>query len=367
MIMYSTHLDWQHISNLDCSVDLSYALQILSGLHDHHFNNCPEYRHIISSLFLNLPSEFSSLDSLPYLPVSLFKSYDLMSSPYDEIIKCMNSSGTTGFPSKIYLDKKNAYDQKKSLSYIFSKSIGHMRPYLGILDSEGTINNISNPAFNARKAGVIGFSQFCRKPTFLLNPDLVFNVNNLLDLLSITSGQPLIFYGFTSVIWKALSSIDYSLSPLLKRKLSDCILIHGGGWKNLQALNVNNHDFKDLIFEKLGISSVINYYGMIEQTGSIFMECSHGYLHENSTTYILPRKISDLSVCREPGHNYPCIAQVFSLLPTSYPGYSLLTDDLIQLVHQDTCPCGQSGKAFLIPGRLKKVEVRGCSDAYSLV
>ena len=90
--MYSTHLDWQHISNLDCSVDLSYALQILSGLHDHHFKNCPEYRHIISSLFLNLPSEFSSLDSLPYLPVSLFKSYDLMSSPYDEIIKCMNSS-----------------------------------------------------------------------------------------------------------------------------------------------------------------------------------------------------------------------------------------------------------------------------------
>ena len=153
----------------------------------------------------------------------------------------------------------------------------------------------------------------------------------------------------------------------MKQKLDQCTLIHGGGWKNLQSINVSSQDFKDQIYEKLGISKVINYYGMIEQTGSIFMECSHGFLHENSMTYILPRKVSDLSICHEPGHAYPCVAQVLSLLPTSYPGFSLLTDDLVQLVHQDTCPCGQPGKAFLIPGRLKKVEFRGCSDAYSSI
>ena len=158
-----------------------------------------------------------------------------------------------------------------------------------------------------------------------------------------------------------------SLSLSLRRELSSSTLIHGGGWKKLQAFNVSNNDFKGLITDKLGISNVINYYGMIEQTGSIFMECEYGYLHENSTTYVLPRKVLDLSVCDEPGHTYPCLAQVFSLLPTSYPGFSLLTDDLIQLVHQDTCPCGRPGKAFLIPGRLRRVEVRGCSDAYSLV
>ena len=365
--MNENYLDWQYISSLDGNVDLPYALQIFADLHIHHMNNCAEYRHIITSLFRDLPSKFPTLGLLPYLPVSLFKTYDLISAPHENIVKCMNSSGTTGSPSKIFLDKKNAYDQKKSLSNIFLKRISHTRPYLGVLDSDSLIKNRSDSVFNARKAGVIGFSQLCRKPTFLLDPDLQFDAKFLSDLIAVASGKPIVFYGFTSVIWRALASMKGSLSLSLKRKLSNCSLIHGGGWKNLQALNVSNNDFKDLINDKLGISNVINYYGMIEQTGSIFMECEHGYLHENSTTYILPRKISDLSVCEEPGHKYPCVAQVFSLLPTSYPGFSLLTDDLIQLVHQDTCPCGRPGKAFLIPGRLQRVEVRGCSDSYSLV
>ena len=28
-----------------------------------------------------------------------------------------------------------------------------------------------------------------------------------------------------------------------------------------------------------GVTKVVNYYGMVEQTGSLFMECSHGFLH----------------------------------------------------------------------------------------
>ena len=84
------------------------------------------------------------------------------------------------------------------------------------------------------------------------------------------------------------------------------------------------------------------------------MECSHGFLHENSMTYILPRKVSDLSICHEPGHAYPCVAQVLSLLPTSYPGFSLLTDDLVQLVHQDLVLVGSQVKRSLFLDDLKR-------------
>ena len=200
----------------------------------------------------------------------------------------MHSSGTSGFPSKIYLDKVNSYNQKKSLSYIFSNTILIIGPF-GIVDSNTVVNSNINASFNARNAGVIGFSQLCRKPTYLLNSNLRFDLDLLSNLFEITLGQPTILYGFTSVIWKALS--DLSLSSSMKQKLDQCTLIHGGGWKNLQSINVSSQDFKDQIYEKLGISKVINYYGMIEQTGSIFMECSHGFLHENSMTYILPRKV----------------------------------------------------------------------------
>ena len=212
------------------------------------------------------PQGFGCLESLPYIPVSLFKKFDLISSPEENIVKCMHSSGTSGFPSKIYLDKVNSYNQKKSLSYIFSNTIPHNRPFLGIVDSNTVVNSNINASFNARNAGVIGFSQLCRKPTYLLNSNLRFDLDLLSNLFEITLGQPTILYGFTSVIWKALS--DLSLSSSMKQKLDQCTLIHGGGWKNLQSINVSSQDFKDQIYEKLRfLKSLI--IRMIEQTGSI--------------------------------------------------------------------------------------------------
>jgi hypothetical protein len=51
-----------------------------------------------------------------------------------------------------------------------------------------------------------------------------------------------------------------------------------------------------------------------------------------------------------------------SLLPHSYPGHSILTEDIGKLVGVDTCPCGRKGKYFKIFGRIKNAEIRGCSD-----
>ena len=61
------------------------------------------------------------------------------------------------------------------------------------------------------------------------------------------------------------------------------------------------------------------------------------------------------------GHEEGLI-QVLSLLPRSYPGHSLLTEDLGTIHGEDDCPCGRSGKRFSVSGRLKDVEIRGCSD-----
>ena len=107
----------------------------------------------------------------------------------------------------------NSYNQK-SLSYIFSNTIPHNR-FLGIVDSNTVVNSNINASFNARNAGVIGFSQLCRKPTYLLNSNLRFDLDLLSNLFEITLGQPTILYGFTSVIWKALS--DLSLSSSMKQ------------------------------------------------------------------------------------------------------------------------------------------------------
>ena len=57
--------------------------------------------------------------------------------------------------------------------------------------------------------------------------------------------------------------------------------------------------------------------------------------------------------------------QLLSVLPTSYPGHNILTEDLGMILGEDDCDCGKMGKRFKVFGRLKKSEIRGCSDAIS--
>ena len=56
------------------------------------------------------------------------------------------------------------------------------------------------------------------------------------------------------------------------------------------------------------------------------------------------------------------LIQLVSLLPRSYPGHSILTEDLGTVFGEDDCKCGKPGKYFKIWGRLPKSEIRGCSD-----
>ena len=57
------------------------------------------------------------------------------------------------------------------------------------------------------------------------------------------------------------------------------------------------------------------------------------------------------------------LVQLLSLLPTSYPGHNILTEDVGEIIGEDNCKCGLKGKYFVLHGRAKEAEVRGCSDA----
>jgi len=147
----------------------------------------------------------------------------------------------------------------------------------------------------------------------------------------------------------------------VKLDLSNGVLIHGGGWKKLFSEAVTSEAFRKKLFDVCGIQNVHEYYGMVEQTGTIYMECEHGHLHAPIFSDIIIRRAHDFSVADvgEKG-----IIQVLSILPESYPGHSLLTEDEGILLGEDNCPCGRLGKYFKIDGRLKNAEIRGCSDTY---
>ena len=75
---------------------------------------------------------------------------------------------------------------------------------------------------------------------------------------------------------------------------------------------------------------------------------------------IIVRK-PDLSVCK---NGEKGIVQILSLLPTSYPGQNILTDDIGFIKGEDNCDCKKLGKYFKIIKRVDKSDLRGCSDTF---
>ena len=51
--------------------------------------------------------------------------------------------------------------------------------------------------------------------------------------------------------------------------------------------SVDNSEFKNRISGVSNITNIHNYYGMVEQTGSIFVECEYGFFHTPSFSDVI--------------------------------------------------------------------------------
>lgn len=322
-----------------------------------HYQKCENYRKIVDKLNCNL-SEIKNYTEIPFLPVRLFKEFDLKSIPTEEVFKTMTSSGTSGQAvSKIYLDKTTAANQQKTLVKIVSDFTSASRMPMLIIDSPSVIKNRN--MFSARGAGILGFSIFGADRTYALDDDMNINIPVIEAFLEKHKGQKILLFGFTFMIWQFFYKKLKELN--IKLDLSNGILIHGGGWKKLVNEAVSKEEYKQSLNDVCGIKSVHDYYGMVEQTGCVYMECEYGHLHASIFSDVIIRNPKDFSITKtgEKG-----LIQVCSLLPESYPGHSLLTEDEGIILGEDDCPCGRKGKYFTILGRIKNAEIRGCSDTY---
>ena len=117
----------------------------------------------------------------------------------------------------------------------------------------------------------------------MLNKKLNINLNILKKL---NTEEKYLFFGFTNLVW------DKFLKKLKNKKLNfkNSILLHGGGWKKLTEKSINEKKFKKEVKNKLNIKKVINYYGMVEQVGSIFFECEKGFFHSSIFSEVLIQK-----------------------------------------------------------------------------
>jgi phenylacetate-coenzyme A ligase PaaK-like adenylate-forming protein len=323
-----------------------------------HMSACASYRSVVEKFDFS-PRQIDKLEDVPFLPVRLFKHQRLISVPDGDVVKTLTSSGTSGQnPSQIFLDKATSTLQIKVLSRIMADFIGPKRLPMLVIDCKATVAD--RYRFSARTAGILGFSMFGRKVEYALDDDMSLNVERVRDFLDKHSEQNILIFGFTFIVWQHLIlALEESGQTL---PLENGILIHGGGWKQMLDQAVEKDEFRQRVLQSTGTKKIHNYYGMVEQTGSIFMECEHGHFHASAWSEIIIRDPINLEPLppTEPG-----LIHLLSVIAHSYPGHSLLSEDVGRILGRDGCPCGRKGMYFAVDGRLEQAEIRGCSDTYT--
>ncbi len=330
----------------------------LKELTRHHMECCAPYAGMLRGMGYE-EDRVESYYDLPFLPVRLFKTMDLKSVAGEQVFKTMTSSGTTGQAvSRIYVDKETAAAQQKALVKILSDFIGKKRLPMLIMDSPRVVKDRN--LFSARGAAILGLSMLAKERVYALNDDMELDLQAVTDFLEKYQGKRVLVFGFTFMVWQ------HFYKELVRREITldmpEAFLITGGGWKKLVSEHISREDFKEAFRKQCGITHFLDHYGMVEQTGSIYAECECGHLHASIYSDVITRRYQDFTPCEigEKG-----MIQVVSVLPRSYPGHSLLTEDEGIVLGIDDCPCGRKGKYIRITGRMQKAELRGCSDTYA--
>ena len=316
-------------------------------LNNFHLKNSKEFKLLSSKVNLKK-------NNFTFVPVSLFKTHNLISINKNEIFKTLLSSGTSNKGnSKIFLDKKTSVLQTKILSKIMQSILGSSRLPMIILDKKPT--DLDRLKFNAKIAAIYGFSIFGKDHFYILNK------NNEIDYLGLENYlnkyKKIFIFGFTYQVYDILFK-KFNLKKI-NNNFSNSILLHGGGWKKMEEEKIDNKLFKKKLKNKTKISKIFNYYGMIEQTGTIFLECEKCGCFKTSIFSDVFIRDDKLNISPP---NKKGLIQLLSLLPHSYPGHNILTEDIGEIVDSNDCECTKSGKRFIVHGRAPESEIRGCSD-----
>jgi hypothetical protein len=252
----------------------------------------------------------------------------------------------------------------KGLTAIIRSFIGPARrPYLIIDIPE---NLASRQELGARGAAIQGLRSFATEMVCCLDlderGDSRLNLETLLDFSNSRRDCEVLVYGFTYLIWTQL------IQPLQRKgvtlDLPSVHVLHSGGWKRLEQQSVSKDVFIREVRSVFGCSAdrVIDYYGMVENVGVVYPDCEFGNKHVPAFAEVIVRDPLTLEPVRSGQQG---LVQVCSVLPTSFPGYLLLTDDMAEVISYDECPCGRRGICFRFARRVPKAEPRGCGNLES--
>tara|TARA_B100000745_G_scaffold293482_1_gene235409 strand:- start:655 stop:1773 length:1119 start_codon:yes stop_codon:yes gene_type:complete len=347
--------------NLDRDIKKDKLIKILKQQVEFHLKNCNKYKIWYESNNFTSPSLIKDYQDVPFIPSSTFKHTNLVSIKNSKKIQ---SSGTTSnAKSTIFIDKATSQNQTKSLSKILSAILKNKRKNYFIIDLEPKTSSLDN-TMSARQAGMMGYLMGAKSKTYLLtldyNKKIVVDDEKLEKLISVSKNEPILIIGYTYMLYEYFlqnSNIDFTKINLnLESKI-----IHFGGWKKLENKRILKKQLINLINNRLNIKeeNIYDIYGFTEQLGTIYPSSGNGGSKVSSYSHVLVRDPITLKVLNNSETGF---LQFISPLPLSYPGFSILNDDLGKISTSNTDKNNNEILEFTINPRLDNAENRGCGD-----
>ncbi|MFY9513257.1 MAG: hypothetical protein WAQ05_20025 [Rubrivivax sp.] len=330
-------------------------LRDMVALSRHHLNGCAPYR----AMWPEWHDAATPAD-LPFVHVGAFKER-LLATEAEGLrhLRVLQSSATTsGIASKVQLDERSSALQACSAQAILVDWLGGHRRPLVVFDDPRSLRHRGD--VSARLAAALSLRPLASDMHFVL-PDPARPETVRWDAFdrACEGSDELLVYGFTWILWLALGRAEVPETTLQRLRRTRIRFVHSGGWKKLEAERVDRQQFDAALLSRAGPgSSVLDYYGLVEQVGVICPQCEAGARH-------LPRW-ADV-VVRDPWTHAPIEQggvgqlQFMNLLAWGAPYHSVLTEDLGEVLQGD-CRCGRHGRRFVLHGRIPKAETRGCAN-----
>jgi long-chain-fatty-acid---luciferin-component ligase len=322
----------------------------------HHANN-PDFRRRCDRERI-APDDLrgaADLLRIPLIPVRAFKAADsrsLLSVPLDAIELEVQSTGTGGIPS---VARRDAVTTTRAGLAVLAQ----YREFFAIAHGVGLFL-CPSPA-ETPESGMVKvfnlFSGLLDDRAYLVR-DFAFDPREAVAYLRTWEGrQTRHLFGPPFMLARLLRYLEQEGLRLPLDPGSFAVTL--GGWKRFNRERIGRPALAARLQEYLGIEpgNVRDLYGLVE-SNALAVECEYHRKHLPPWCHATVRSVRDPSAEVPPGR---CgVVGLLDALGRSYPGF-LLTEDLGRLGAEEDCPCGRSGQAIEIVGRLRGSEPGCCA------
>ena len=297
----------------------------------HQFKNNKVYRSFCDLLYIH-PSNITTIEEIPFLPIQFFKSRKVISS-LDEVQEIFTSSGTTGsVTSKHLVTDINFYKE----SYL--KGFAH---FYGNIEEYTVLALLPNYLEREGSSLVFMVDDLIRKSKNLESGFYLDNIQELAKKLTELdkNGQKILLIG-----------VSFALLDLIEMQqfnLKNTIIMETGGMKGRRKELVRE-ELHSILKNGFGVSKIHSEYGMTELLSQGYSK-GNGVFVSPPWMKILTRDTEDALTINALGKNGGI--NVIDL--ANYNSCSFIATQDLGKVHEN--------ETFEIIGRFDNSDIRGCN------